>query len=217
MNYKEVISNMKCHTLEEAEAKKIFIYNSEEVIIGKLIPVGEWILYDKEKIDLIQSWRQKAMRMFLTHFESTFDKTLNYLKNFSIKQGTRIFFLIYDYDSEKFIGHMGISDVTEKKGELDNVMRGAKGGDPRFIYFSTITLLDWCFKNLGISQIDSRVLSYNSKAILLYKKVGFIIDAYKDLFKYEKEGDIFHDAVDKKKSNVAYKIINMSLHKKNFY
>ena len=217
MNYKDVISSMKCQTFEEAWQKKLYIYNADKEKIGYFVPVGEWIENDKQKINLIRSWREKSRSMFLTHINSTFDKTLNYLKNFSIRQKGRIFFLIYDYKSKKLIGHMGMADANRKSAELDNIVRGERGGDVRLIYYAEITLLDWSFKNLKIGTINGRVLSYNSIMLSLHKKVGFLINAYKHLFAYEKDGDTFHEVVNKKKSNVTYKMIEVTLCKKGFY
>ena len=95
MHYKKLIFSMKCNSFESAKKKKILIQNIQGDTIGMLIPVGEWIISDEKKINVIRSWRQNAMHMFLTHFIPTFDSTLNYLKNFSIKHEDRLFFLIY--------------------------------------------------------------------------------------------------------------------------
>jgi RimJ/RimL family protein N-acetyltransferase len=208
---------MKCNSFESAKKKKILIQNIQGDTIGMLIPVGEWIISDEKKINVIRSWRQNAMHMFLTHFIPTFDSTLNYLKNFSIKQEDRLFFLIYSHDSKKLIGHMGIADVNIETGEFDNPMRGEKGGDSQLIYYSEVTLLNWCFKNLDITKIYARILSYNSIMLLLQKRIGFLIDSYNSLFKYKKNDYIFHDVVDECKSNVTYKMIKTSLSKRDFY
>ena len=118
MNYKKVISDMKCHSFSEAIIKAIPVMNVNGVKLGKLVPVGEWIVDDKDKVELIRAWRQRTMRMFLTQFESAFDRTLGYLKNLSIAQEGRIFFLIYDV-SDRLVGHMGIADVDGNSGDDD--------------------------------------------------------------------------------------------------
>ena len=173
MDYRNSISSMKRSTFSEALQLSIDVFDKSKNAVGKLVPVGDWILDDKDKIELIRSWRQRTMRMFLTQFESTYEKTYGYLKNLTIAQEGRIFFLIYDADN-RLIGHMGIADVDGNTGELDNLMRGVEGGDPRLVYFAEIALLDWCFKNLGIKESDVRVLSYNWLVTSLHEEVGYV-------------------------------------------
>lgn len=216
MDYRNSISSMKRSTFSEALKLSINVYDKRKNTIGKLVPVGDWILDDKDKIELIRSWRQKTMRMFLTQFESTYEKTFGYLKNLSIAQEGRIFFLIYDTDN-RFIGHMGIADVDGKTGELDNLMRGVEGGDPRLVYFAEIALLDWCFKNLGITESDVRVLSYNWLVISLHEEVGYVHKEKISLNKKTKDGVTFHDVVGDSESNVKYACVKMLLKREVFY
>ncbi len=216
MNYKDTILQMKKISLEDALQVRILVSDKEKNFVGYLVPVGEWILSDESKIELIRSWRQRNIRMFLTQFESTFDKTLGYLKKLSIEQNGRIFFLLYD-DSDRFVGHMGIADVDGSKGELDNLMRGLDGGHPRLIYLAEVALLNWCFINLGISEIDVRVLSYNWLVLSLHEEVGYKFVENIPLMKICKDGIVFHDVTSSEDSNVEYGCIKMLLDKCNFY
>lgn len=216
MNYIDVISMMKKSSFDEALLVRLPVKDKEHNSIGYLVPVGEWILSDEPKIELIRAWRQKTMRMFLTQFESTFDKTLGYLKNLSIEQKGRIFFLLYD-DSDRFVGHMGIADVDGLKGELDNLMRGVEGGHPRLVYFAEIALLNWCFKNLGITESDVRVLSYNWLVLSLHEEVGYKHLENIPLKKISKDGFIFHDVSRLEDSNVKYACSKMILKRDDFY
>jgi hypothetical protein len=216
MNYKKVILNMKCLSFSDANIMAIPVLNMTGLRVGKIVPVGGWILDDTEKIELISYWRQRNMRMYLTQFKSTFDRSLDYLENLSIAQEGRIFFLIYDI-SNRLVGHIGIADVDGSSGELDNLMRGVEGGDPRLIYFSEITLLDWCFKNLGINQSDVRILSYNWLVLALHEEVGYSFVSNFPLKKYAKDNVIFHDIVAESESNVKYGVTKMLLKKDTFY
>jgi RimJ/RimL family protein N-acetyltransferase len=216
MKYKKVIFDMKCHSFSLANTKSIPVHNIEKIQIGKLVPVGDWILEDKNKVELISTWRQKTMRMFLTQFESSYESTLKYLKNLAIAQESRILFLIYDA-TEKLIGHIGIAEVDGNRGELDNLMRGQEGGDSRLIFFAEIALLNWSFKNLGIKHSEVLVLSYNWMAISLHEEVGFTFVSNSRLKKYEKDAVIFHKAVTEEDSNVNYSITKMLLKKDLFY
>ena len=156
MGYREVIALMKCDDFADADARAIPVFNSERKYVGRLIPVGNWLLNDDEKIELIRAWRQRTMRMFLTQFEATFCGTYEYLKSRAIGQEGRLLFMLYD-DADKLIGHMGVTDVDESSGELGEIIRGIAGGDPRLIYFAEKALLNWCFKELEISQSHVRM------------------------------------------------------------
>jgi hypothetical protein len=216
MNYKKVIFDLKCQSFSEANIKAIPVLNMSGIKLGKLVPVGLWIADDIEKIRLICAWRQRNMRMFLTQFESTFDRTLAYLKNLSIARDGCILFLIYDI-SDRLVGHIGIANVDGNSGELDNLMRGVDGGDPRLVYFSEIALLDWCFKTLGINQSEVRFLSYNWLVLSLHEEVGYSFISNSPLKKYEKDSVIFHDVVPESELNVNYSSIKMLLKKDDFY
>jgi len=207
---------MKCVNYSDAKKKKIKIFDINKNKIGSLIPVGSWILNDNLKIELISGWRKKNMKMFFTHFEISYDLTFKYLNDFSINQDNRLLFLIYD-DSENFIGHMGLANLNNNKVELDNLMRGVVGGDPRLIYFAELALLNWSYVNLGINQFYVRFFSYNWISKNLHRSVGFYDEKFFSVNRLEKNNFIFHDLADKVNSNVDYKIIEMSLSKERFY
>ena len=216
MKFEEKIATMKCLTFDQSRTKAISVFNQRGVRLGSLVPVGKWILDDERMIESIRAWRQNAKKMFLTQFESTFERTYSYLNNLSINEDGRLFFMLYD-DADSLIGHIGISGVNGVIGELDNLMRGADGGDPRLIYFSEIALLDWCFKNLGIKGSSVRVLSYNWLVLALHEEVGYFFVDNKPLKKYEKDGVLFHDEVDQSDSNVKYSCTKLMLIKSDFY
>ncbi len=216
MTFQEQIAKMKSLTFGQASTKAIYVYNEKGDRLGSLVPVGKWILREFETIELIRQWRQKAMRMFLTQFESTFDRTYDYLNKVVISHEGQLLFMLYDKE-DRLIGHMGIAGVNGETGELDNLIRGVEGGDPRLIYFSELALLNWCFKHIGIKQCHVRVLSYNWLVISLHEEVGYIFVDNEPLMRVERNGVIFHDVVNPLKSNVNYGITKLVLTKSDFY
>ena len=224
MDYKNIISNIKLDSKNESFNKSIKVLNSNGSEIGKLIPVGNWILKDKKIINLLKSWRQKAMKMYFSQFESTYERTFEYLKSFSIKEEDRIFFLLYD-DKSRLVGHIGVADIDglyskEPPGDsaqLDNLMRGVVGGEPRLIYFAEVSLLHWCFTNLCIKKSSLHALSYNWLVMLIHQDVGYKKIENFSLKKHSINGEILHDFVTKSEANVNYQCINMVLTKKDFY
>jgi len=216
IDYMAVISNLKKSSFDEAYFSRIPVCNQEDQLIGCLVPVGPWILKDEEKINLISLWRQRAMRMFLTQFESTSLKTYEYLKNSSIGEKNRIFFLLYD-TKDRFVGHIGVANIDGETGELDNLMRGIGGGDPRLIFYAEITLLDWYFNLLGMNTSYLRVLSCNWLVISLHQEVGYIVKENIPLRKVINNGMVLHDPSSIDKANVLYSCTKMLLCKHNFY
>ena len=55
MNYEKLIFSMKCNSFESAKKREILIQNIQGDTIGMLIPVGEWIISDEKKINVIRS------------------------------------------------------------------------------------------------------------------------------------------------------------------
>lgn len=202
-SYIDIIAGLKCASFDQAWDKALPIINGEDVKIGSLVPVGPWILDDRDKIQAICDWRQKAMRFFLTQFDSTFERTHGYLKNLSIGQTGRMFFLIYDADGN-FIGHIGIANADGTTAELDNLMRGRPGGDPQLIYHAEETLLNWAFNELGLTHMSLRIISFNVLTINLHAGFGFKTVDKLPLYKSEKDGFTTHEPVAAEKANVRY-------------
>ena len=216
MKSQEKIAKMKCLSFDQASLNAINVHNEKGDLLGRLVPVGKWILKEFQTIEMIRQWRQKAMRMFLTQFESTFIGTYDYLDNLVIGQEGQLLFMLYDRE-DSLIGHIGVANIKGETAELDNLIRGVEGGDPRLIYFSELALLNWCFKHLGIKQCGVRVLSYNWLVISLHEEVGYIFVENEPLMKIERDGVTLHDVVAPLKSNVDYGITKLVLAKADFY
>jgi RimJ/RimL family protein N-acetyltransferase len=212
----EIIAGMKRDRWDEAWSLRVPVLDDQKKTIGSLVPVGKWILEDADKVEAIRAWRQNAMRMFLTQFESTSERTRSYLRDLSIAEPDRLFFLSHD-GSDRCVGHIGISAVAAGSGELDNVMRGAAGGHLRLTYFSGLALLNWCFTKLDMSRCVLRVLSYNIKAIALYEEIGFSMAEQVPLRRVERDGMVVHEPVKESEANVDYFCIHMGLTKEAFY
>jgi hypothetical protein len=216
MGNTEAISAMKRDVWDQAWALALPVVDEHKRPIGRLVPVGKWILDDPEKIEAIRDWRQKAMRMFLTQFESTAEKTRTYLRDLSVAQPDRLLFLIHD-ESERFVGHIGLSGVTETESELDNLMRGVSGGHPRLVYHCELALLDWSFQALGLSRNRLRALSYNRMVLALHEEVGYSVTGQIPLKKREQDGTVFHDPATPSEANVRYFCTNLLLTREVFY
>ena len=213
---KNLITSMKVDFFDDALSNALPIFDSKKNEIGKLIPIGNWILTHKEKIEDLSKWRQKNMKFFFSQFNSSYKRTLWYIKNFSIEQNNRIFFLIYA-NNDKLIGHIGLAEIEKNFATMDNMVRGEEGGDPKLMYYSMIAIINWSFKILNIENLYGRIISYNWLTIFLYEEISFKIIERIPLKKIEENGEINHKDVDSSESNVRYFCTKVLLKKKDFY
>ena len=216
-----IIANMKKDSFSSAMTIALPILNLENEIIGKLVPVGKWILSEDEKIRSLTQWRKKNIKFFFSQSKPSNERTIWYLNNFSIKKNNRIFFLIYT-DKNEFIGHIGLADIEKKFAVLDNLIRGVRTGNSKLIHFSIVTIIDWFFKNFETNKIYGKIISYNSLSISLLEEVGFKIIDKIPLKKVKeinhiKVEEINHINVNLSDSNVRYFCIKVLLDKKEFY
>jgi hypothetical protein len=213
---KNLITSMKVDFFDDALSNALPIFDLKKNEIGKLIPIGNWILTHKEKIEDLSKWRQKNMKFFFSQFNSSYKRTLWYIKNFSIEQNNRIFFLIYA-NNDKLIGHIGLAEIEKNFATMDNMVRGEEGGDPKLMYYSMIAIINWSFKILNIENLYGRIISYNWLTIFLYEEISFKIIERIPLKKIEENGEINHKDVDSSESNVRYFCTKVLLKKKDFY
>ena len=205
-----ILQTMKFDSFEDAYSHSIPIMLSENESIGMLVPVGNWILLEDKKIELIRQWRQQNIEMFLSQFSVTFNGTKKYLRETSIQNSDRILFLIYNSENE-FIGHSGII-IKDKFLELDNVMRGIKSGHTLLMQKAEISILKWCFAHIQFSSSILHVLSYNIAAIRLYEKIGYRKQEEFFLKRKYENGILTHDILlEKDCANVNYTYIKMEL------
>ena len=213
---KNLITSMKVDFFDDALSNALPIFDSKKNEIGKLIPIGNWILTHKEKIEDLSKWRQKNMKFFFSQFNSSYKRTLWYIKNFSIEQNNRIFFLIYA-NNDKLIGHIGLAEIEKNFATMYNMVRGEEGGDPKLMYYSMIAIINWSFKILNIENLYGRIISYNWLTIFLYEEISFKIIERIPLKKIEENGEINHKDIDSSESNVRYFCTKVLLKKKDFY
>ena len=112
------------------------------------------------------------MGMFLARFDATPESMTEYLGTYAIGATDRVLFMIRTPDSE-FVGHVGLAHITEADAELDNLMRGRRGGAPTLMLEAERAVVSWALENLSLRRVYLRVLSHNHLAIGLHEEVGF--------------------------------------------
>lgn len=213
---KAIIRQLK--KLETGHLNSFFIpikkYNGS--IIGRLTPISKEMASESSVIERLAKWRQQYMKYFLTQFVASNERTYLWLNNFVIPDDTRILFLIQDEEG-KLIGNFGTCNIGENEAELDNLIRGERGGDPKLIFFAEISLMDWLYQSLGVEDIYLHAFSNNSKTINLHTSVGFEKSQTYQLVKIETNQEIkYHVNQNQKLSNNEFGLLKMTIDKKRF-
>jgi len=87
------------------------------------------------------------------------------------------------------IGHLGLSKITDKTAELDNVMRGIRAETSSMMSLCIGAVCEWAKSQLGLSSLSLQVLNTNQKAVTLYENCGFQILSDSAL-KATQQGDV---------------------------
>nr|AIA12117.1 Unknown Function [uncultured bacterium] len=139
---------------------EIPVMDEQNLKVGSLKPVDCRLANDEEIVNSLSDWRVRFKQFFFTQFEVTNERTRSRLNNVVIQDDTRILFLIVDATG-KVVGHVGARNITLDSVELDNIIRGQRGGGPKLIVLSAINLIGWIYRTLDIKKFNSRVLADN--------------------------------------------------------
>lgn len=147
------------------------VITAHDVKIGSLKPINRQLAGDAEIISSLTNWRQRFKRFFFTQFEATDERTRSWLNDVVIKDDTRILFLIMNAENRP-TGHVGACNITGDSAELDNFIRGERGGDPKLMLLSGLSLIGWLYGALNIRQISARVIANNVRTLSVYREAG---------------------------------------------
>src|ERR1044072_2380662 len=148
------------------------ICSVDNSILGYLTPITRQMAEKQGIVDALYRWRRARMPSFLTVSIPPPEKPRRYLTEFSLPDAARILFLVTDCDS-RYVGHIGLCNISPDGAEIDNVMRGEPINAPGFMVRAHAALLGWAFSTLDIPLAYLNVLADNSQAIRTYDKVGF--------------------------------------------
>jgi RimJ/RimL family protein N-acetyltransferase len=149
------------------------ILTTEGCAVGSFFPITASLAANPNVIQALYSWRRANMGSFLTIFDPTLEKTIEYLVSFLLPDPARILFLLCDIQHQ-LIGHIGFCNISGQSAEVDNVIRGEPGPIPEFMTLALTSILSWAFDELRVSSVYLQVLSHNDRALTLYRKVGLI-------------------------------------------
>lgn len=149
--------------------------------VGALRLLDSALAADPAVVTDLTEWRARSMRFFLTHFTPSEARTRDWLLNVVLPADDRLLFLI-ETEPDCFVGNFGLATISAGSAELDNLIRGRRGGGPDFIHLAECAMLRALFADEARATVTLRVFSTNSTTIRLHAGVGFERTASDPLF-----------------------------------
>jgi RimJ/RimL family protein N-acetyltransferase len=126
----------------------------------------------KEDVYVLTKWRNLYRKSFLTEFDATETRTVEWLSKKVHYDDSRILFMI-ENNLQQQIAYLGIGYINWEISyvEADSIVSG--GFAPKGLMTKALkTLLKWANGQLNLTTVGVRVLSDNP-ALSFYKKMGF--------------------------------------------
>lgn len=149
--------------------------------VGALRLVDSALAANPAVVADLTEWRARTMRFFLTHFTPSEARTRDWLLNVVLPADDRLLFLI-ETEPDCFVGNFGLASVSAGAAELDNLVRGRRGGGPDFIHLAECAMLRSLFADESRDTATLHVFSTNAPTIRLHAGVGFERTASDPLF-----------------------------------
>ena len=161
------------------------IVNRVGDVVGNLRLLNRDLATNENILADLTEWRGTYMKYFLSHFIPSEARTQSWINDVVFPSADRLFFLI-ETQHDSFIGNFALAKVNVSCAELDNLIRGRRGGGPDFIYFAECSMLWWLFADRYRDVVYLHVFSNNLKTILLHMSVGFSKTRSKPLYVHPK-------------------------------
>jgi len=213
----DLIRRYKSSDSAVASRHEIQILKSNGTKVGFLSPINTSIVEDKSIMAALSRWRSRYKLFFQSQFDPTPEDTRSWLKNIVLKDDTRLLFLIQTSAGQP-IGNFGICHLSASRAELDNLLRGEKGGDPELIYHTEISMIHWIYQNLGVEQVYLLIFDDNYLTIMMHRSIGFKEVCYHSLYRSTKDGKIsFTTTQEDNAPLVKRRLLEMEIQKVDFY
>lgn len=171
---KNVFNFMKrAKTLREIQNLSLEFKIGSQDELGYLAPIGEFFRDDSQLVAELAKWRNANQFAYPSRFEVTVQGTTNWLASAVIENENRLLFLIQDSKGTA-VGHIGLLQIEDSVCEIDNVLRGE--AEPSGIMTDALHVIEnFAYLELGLEDLQLRVLKSNSHAVNFYIKNGYEI------------------------------------------
>ena len=139
--------------------------------IGFMQLLTEEDLSQKELIENLRDWRQQANGWFLTESDGSLTATESWIRNYV---GKGDYFWIIKLNDGKPVGHVGIKK-HEKEFELDNLVRGERGGPGELMFIACKQAMEQVSANCTVENFINQTFEDNIAALRIHKRLGFQI------------------------------------------
>jgi hypothetical protein len=134
---------------------------------------GPWLLSVNEWLEQMKNSREINKEMYFSRFPPSLESLSKYLSDGPLGNQNQVLFLLID-KLGKLHGHVGLKLNPEGNVEVDNVLR-ISNSVPGVMKITLKEVIHWGNRSLGISQYSLKVISTNTRAIKLYKDLGFTL------------------------------------------
>lgn len=179
-----LLERVKTVPAEVLEGGELPIRTEDGRRIGALVPITWAVAREPGVTALLARWREAHKRFFFTQFATNEERTALWLERGILGDPGRVLFFMNDENGAR-LGHYGLTGVREGHAELDNLIRGERGGDRRLVYYAEVALLAFAFERLGAEAVMLRAFANNVLATAIHDDVGFVRERNEPLVKEE--------------------------------
>lgn len=122
-----------------------------------------------ELVEMMVNWRNKSRSNFLDQRKVTKDSTSTFLRNYVSAADAEFFTLNYD---GRFLGHIGLKDLTLEHAWLDNLMVGSRVHDIDSANLLMKHALQRSFEHHGLRTLHLKLLSKNVLVKKIHESLG---------------------------------------------
>jgi RimJ/RimL family protein N-acetyltransferase len=185
------------------------VTDTKGTVIASLLPVCDIKMFDDALLDSISNWRNRAKMYFRTQFTAGRQRTREWLLSTVIPGPDRVLFLVSV--KGKVVGHFGLCNISPNSAELDNALRGERGGGADLFKHVERALLSIAFEWLGVDRVTAKIFSDNVLALKLHYENGMIEISRSPLQRIESPTVIEYVECDEQFSNVPFQYVTMQI------
>ena len=143
--------------------------HSEGFLLGRLVRLTSEQKHDQGLIADLLKWRLASSTNFISQASGVFEDTRTWLHGLLASDGG--FWLIVLPDGRR-VGHIGIK-VTGSELELDNLLRGEKGGGSKLMSAACKALIRELPKMFDQSVLVNHTFEDNRAVVRMHLELGF--------------------------------------------